>query len=89
MEEEFYIEPKYLNEQEHGGVAVVTGKRIVQVDPQNKSVKLDNNWEVTYDKCLIATGGNPKNLDVFSKSEQFKEKVTLFRNVHYILYATQ
>lgn len=81
MEDEFYIEPKYLNEEEHGGVAVVTGKRVTQVDIQNKTVRLDNNWEISYDKCLIATGGKPKNLPIFEKSEKLKEKVTLFRNV--------
>jgi len=81
LEDEFYIEPKYLNEEEHGGVAVVTGKRVTQVDIQNKTVKLDNNWEISYDKCLIATGGKPRNLPIFEKSENLKEKVTLFRNI--------
>lgn len=82
LEDEFYVAPKYLNQQENGGVAVVTGKRVTEVDIQNRLVKLDNGWEVAYDKCLIATGGRPRNLPVFQKNwEQFKEKVTLFRNI--------
>ena len=82
MEDEFYVNPKYLNEQENGGVGVVTGKRVVEVDIPNKTVKLDNNWEIFYDKCLIATGGRPKNMSVFEKNwDKLQDKVTLFRNV--------
>lgn len=82
LEDEFYVAPKYLNEQENGGVAVLTGKRVTEVDIENKKVKLDNSWEIVYDKCLIATGGKPKNLPYFEKSwEKFQDKVTLFRNV--------
>ena len=73
---------QYLNEQENGAVAVVTGRRVTQVDVQKKKVTLDNAWEISFDKCLIATGGRPRNLPVFEKSaETFKDKVTLFRNV--------
>jgi len=81
LDDEFYVTPKYLNEQENGGVAVVTGRRVTQVDAQKKTVKLDNSWEISFDKCLIATGGRPRNLTIFEKSEQFKDKVTLFRNI--------
>ena len=71
-----------MNEQENGGVAVVTSKRVTQVDIQAKTVRLDNNWEITYDKCLIATGGKPRNLPAVEQNwEQLKEHVTLFRNV--------
>ncbi len=76
------MEPKFLSEQESGGVAVVTGKRVVQIDSEKKTVKLDNSWEIGFDKCLIATGGKPRNLEVFKKSEVFEDKVTLFRNVN-------
>ncbi len=82
LEDEFYAEPKYLNELENGGVAVVTGKRVTQVDIQAKTVRLDNNWEITYDKCLIATGGQPKNLPAVEANwDKLKDKVTLFRSV--------
>jgi programmed cell death 8 (apoptosis-inducing factor) len=76
------VPAKTLNENENGGVAVVTGKRVTQVDIQNRTVRLDNNWEIAYDKCLIATGGKPRNLPIFEKNwDQLKNKVTLFRNV--------
>ncbi len=73
-----------MNEQENGGVAVVTGRRVTQVDAQKKRVRLDNSWEISFDKCLIATGGRPRNLPVFEKAEDLKNKVTLFRNVKFI-----
>lgn len=83
LEDEFYVNPKHLNQQENGGVAVVTGRRVNQVDIVNKTAKLDNNWEIAYDKCLIATGGRPKNLPIFEKRwDELKDKVTLFRNVN-------
>lgn len=82
MEDEFYVPAQTLNQNPNGGVAVVTGKRVTQVDIQNQTVRLDNNWEIAYDKCLIATGGKPKNLGVFeSEWTKLKDKVTLFRNV--------
>ncbi len=73
-----------MNEQDNGGVAVVTGRRVTQVDAQKKRVRLDNSWEISFDKCLIATGGRPRNLPVFEKAGDLKNKVTLFRNVKFI-----
>ena len=56
--------------------------KVTEIDIEGKKVKLDNNWEIAYDKCLLATGGKPKNLPVFEKSwEKYSSKVTLFRNV--------
>jgi hypothetical protein len=37
LDDEFYGAPKYLNEQENGGVAVVTGRRVTKVDAENKT----------------------------------------------------
>jgi programmed cell death 8 (apoptosis-inducing factor) len=84
LEDEFYVPAQTLNQNPNGGVAVVTGKRVTQVDIQNQTIRLDNNWEIAYDKCLIATGGKPKNLGVFeSEWAKLKDKVTLFRNVSF------
>lgn len=44
--------------------------------------KLDNGWEISFEKCLIATGGQPKSLKVFqTASARLKSKVTLYRGV--------
>jgi len=37
LDDEFYVAPKYLNEQENGGIAVVTGRRVTKVDAQKKT----------------------------------------------------
>jgi len=54
LDDEFYVDPKLLNQQENGGVAILTGKRVTKVDVDKKVVRLDNDWEIGYDKCLIA-----------------------------------
>lgn len=60
---------------------VICFLKATKIDAPSKKVILDNGWEINYDKCLIATGGRPRNLPIFEKDEKFSEKVTLFRNV--------
>lgn len=82
LDDEFFVTPKDLNQQANGGVAVLTGKRVVSVNSEKKTVKLDDGWELGYDKCLIATGGKPRTVEAFKKSpENFQNKVTIFRNI--------
>ncbi|XP_041358113.1 apoptosis-inducing factor 1, mitochondrial-like [Gigantopelta aegis] len=78
----FYIEPKKLPFQENGGVAVLTGKKVIKLDPSEKKVWLDNGSEITYDKCLIATGGKPRHLPVLDNAgEDVKKRTVLFRSI--------
>ncbi|XP_064636447.1 apoptosis-inducing factor 1, mitochondrial-like isoform X3 [Lineus longissimus] len=80
--ESFYINPRELNMKENGGVAVVTGRKVVKLDIGAQTAILDNGWEVKYDKCLIATGGKPKTIPVFAKAtEEVQKRTTLFRNI--------
>ena len=53
---EFYVEPKMLSVNEEGGVAVVKNRKVVLIDSQLQKVRLDNGWEIFYDRCLLATG---------------------------------
>lgn len=53
---EFYSNVNDLIESDKGGVAVATGWKITKMDVPNKTVTLDDNYEIKYDKCLIATG---------------------------------
>lgn len=55
-QEEFYCNPVELASKENGGVAVVRGHKIVKLDVVERKAILDNGMEITYDKCLIATG---------------------------------
>ena len=81
--EVFYVEPKKLPFQENGGVSVLTGHRVVKIDPKKRQAYLDNGSIITYDKCLLATGGTPKNLPcVASAGEEVAKRTTLFRNIN-------
>ncbi|XP_077983754.1 apoptosis-inducing factor 1, mitochondrial-like [Glandiceps talaboti] len=78
----FYCQPKELPYKEKGGVAVAAGKKVVGINPMEKKAYLDNGWEIYYDKCLIATGGTPRNLPALNAAAaDVKQKTTLFRGI--------
>ncbi|XP_061558081.1 apoptosis-inducing factor 1, mitochondrial isoform X5 [Phycodurus eques] len=78
----FYISPEELSDAENGGVAVLTSKKVVHMDVRGNKVKLDDDTEISYDKCLIATGGVPRNLQVLDRAgEEVKNRTTLFRKI--------
>lgn len=78
----FYVNPSELDAVENGGVAVLTGKKVVHMDVRENKVKLSDGTEISYDKCLIATGGVPRNLQVIERaSEEVKKRTTLFRKI--------
>uniref|UniRef100_A0A0E9USF3 FAD/NAD(P)-binding domain-containing protein n=1 Tax=Anguilla anguilla TaxID=7936 RepID=A0A0E9USF3_ANGAN len=37
------------------------------MDVRGNKVRLDDNTEISYDKCLIATGGIPRNMQVIER----------------------
>lgn len=76
--EQFYGDPATLSSNEKGGIAVVKGRQVTKLDPDNQVATLDDGRRIKYGKCLIATGGRPKSLECLDK---FKDNVTLFRNV--------
>ena len=78
----YYVKPQVLPLQENGGVAVLTGHKVTHIDPITHRVYLKHGQEIQYDKLLLATGGTPKNIDLFEKSsDELRSKVTLFRTV--------
>lgn len=78
----FYISPEELSAAKNGGVAVLTGKKVVHMDVRGNKVKLDDDTEISYDKCLIATGGMPRNLQVVERAgEEVMKRTTLFRKI--------
>ncbi|XP_040178739.1 apoptosis-inducing factor 1, mitochondrial isoform X4 [Rana temporaria] len=78
----FYVSPEELMSTEHGGVSVLTGKKVVHLDVRENKVKLDDGTFISYDKCLLATGGTPRNLPAIERaSEEVKRRTTLFRKV--------
>ncbi|XP_015246949.1 PREDICTED: apoptosis-inducing factor 1, mitochondrial [Cyprinodon variegatus] len=78
----FYIDPEDLNSAENGGVAVLASRKVVHMDVRGNKVKLDDDTEISYDKCLIATGGVPRNLQVIERAgEEVMKRTTLFRKI--------
>lgn len=77
----FYLSPKALQEAEYGGVGLISGKKVVKLDGQKKKVWLNDGTEILYDKCLLATGGRPKNHPVMETAEkEVQDRTILFRN---------
>ncbi len=46
------------------GIELVTGKRVVSLDPAKKSVRLDSGETLSFDRALLATGGTPRRLSI-------------------------
>ncbi|XP_061189197.1 apoptosis-inducing factor 1, mitochondrial-like [Saccostrea echinata] len=77
----FYLEPEALLEAENGGVGLISGKKVVKLDSHKKKVWLNDGSEILYDKCLLATGGRPKNHPVMESAEKdVQDRTILFRN---------
>ena len=54
----------------------------VSLDPAEKKVTLDDGVSITYGKLLLATGGSPKNLPIFTAAPaEAQAMTTVFRNV--------
>ncbi|XP_044283355.1 apoptosis-inducing factor 1, mitochondrial isoform X4 [Varanus komodoensis] len=78
----FYVSPRDLPHIENGGVAVLAGRKVVHMDVRGNVVTLDNGTQISYDKCLIATGGSPRNLPVIERGgKEVQKKLTLFRKI--------
>uniref|UniRef100_G3SIL3 Apoptosis-inducing factor 1, mitochondrial n=1 Tax=Gorilla gorilla gorilla TaxID=9595 RepID=G3SIL3_GORGO len=78
----FYVSAQDLPHTENGGVAVLTGKKVVQLDVRDNMVKLNDGSQITYEKCLIATGGTPRSLSAIDRAgAEVKSRTTLFRKI--------
>lgn len=81
--DDFYIQCKDLLASANGGVAVARGWSISYIDVVERKAFLEDGHVIKYDKCLIATGAAPRNLDVFEVAEpSVQENVTLYRNIY-------
>ncbi|XP_064636454.1 apoptosis-inducing factor 1, mitochondrial-like [Lineus longissimus] len=80
----FYEDPSFyvpaadmMNSKE---VGYKCNRRVVKLDIPNQKAVLDDGHEIKYDRCLIATGGKPKNIPVFMNADpKVQERVSLFR----------
>lgn len=79
---DFYISPTKLVDEPNGGVAIVQGYTVKNIDVFNRKAILTDGTEIKYGECLLATGSSPKNVDVFeTASLKVKEKVSLFKTI--------
>ncbi|KAL5459881.1 hypothetical protein EMCRGX_G033268 [Ephydatia muelleri] len=77
-----FCDPNDLATKTEGGVAVLRGKKAVSLDPAQKKVVLDDGVSISYGKLLLATGGTPKNLSLFTSApDQAKAKTSVYRNI--------
>ncbi len=53
--------PKFYDAQ---GIELLTGRRVVSLDTQKKTVLFEGGESLTFDKALLATGGVPRRLPV-------------------------
>lgn len=80
--DDFYVNPEKLLSEPNGGVAIVRGYTVKHIDVCTRTAVLSDGTEIKYDECLLATGSQPKNLDVFSSAATpVKERVSLFKTV--------
>lgn len=80
--DDFYIDPKELNDNANGGVSVVRGYTVKEIDVCNKEAILEDGTKISYGECLIATGSSPRNIDAFNNApKSIKDKVTLFKTI--------
>ncbi|XP_015207224.2 apoptosis-inducing factor 1, mitochondrial isoform X1 [Lepisosteus oculatus] len=78
----FYVSPQDLPHIENGGVAVLSSKKVVHMDVRGNKVCLNDGSEISYEKCLIATGGTPRNIQAIERAgEEVMKRTTLFRKI--------
>merc|ERR1711892_740431 len=78
----FYTPVADLMDSPKGGISVLSGKKVVKVDPKAQVAFLSDGTQIGYDKCLIATGGKPKSLtQLETLPDELKEHVTMFRKI--------
>lgn len=65
--EDYYTPVTELASRENGGISVLRGRQVVKLDPHKKRVYLDDGSEISYDKCLLATGRN-QDISIFPTS---------------------
>ena len=63
--------------------------QVTSIDVEQQKVRLVNGEEVSYDKCLIATGGKPRLPPVFANAKlHVRSRIATFRNVRYFTFCT-
>lgn len=76
----FYCAAKDLPSKTEGGVAFAGSTKVVGLDPSTNVATFADGTTIKYSKCLIATGGTPRNHSVIKAVPEMDDKTTLFRS---------
>jgi len=77
----FFVPHEELKGKKNGGCSVISGVSVERIDADAQLAYLSNGKKMYYGKCLIATGGKPKNLEIFKDHPELEDKITLYRTV--------
>ncbi|CAD6188228.1 unnamed protein product [Caenorhabditis auriculariae] len=78
----FYVDEKELEETLHGGVSLISGKKVVKVCTADKKAYLEDGSSVSYDKLLVATGSRPQPFPLFDEAdEKVRRRTSYYHNV--------
>ena len=77
---EFFIPVDRLMDRQYGGVSFVGNAQVVKLDVEKQEAYLSTGQVIKYDKCLIATGGEPNHLPIFDQApDDIKNKILYFK----------
>ena len=79
--EAFYVSAEDLKTRKNGGVSVISGVKVEKIDADRQVAHLSNGNKIRYGKCLLATGGKPKTLDVLRGRPELEEKAGILSAV--------
>lgn len=80
--EPFYTPVEELNNAKNGGISLARGWKVEKINVSEKKIKLTDGKEISYNKCLIATGSIPKTLKLYDEaSDKVKDKFSVFRSI--------
>ncbi|KAJ8967863.1 hypothetical protein NQ317_017630 [Molorchus minor] len=83
--DDFYTECKDLIKAPNGGVAVARGWSVKKIDVMEKIAYLEDDYQIHYNKCLLATGATPRVSPVFQVAigdENICDRIKLYRNIY-------
>lgn len=64
-------------------VGLLSGVKVTDIDVVKKQLFTSDGRQISYNKCLLATGGKPKSLAVFDTlPEDAKRKISLYRTAN-------
>lgn len=77
----FYLLPEDLDRWEHGGVALMCGTKVENIDLENNVVQLQDGRKIEFGKCLIATGSKPLHKNILDENTELRTSISVMSDV--------